>query len=222
MLDEPCLGAPRKVCDADAGAVVTRNLESLLPPPERAAVLYVAEGSPIQALNRTEPDLPLRPGLSEQRKQDDKRNETTSLFVALNTATKTVIGKCSRRDRSVELKKFPAIIDKRVLSELEILLELDNNGTHKAEMIHNWLPRQPPFHLRFTPTSASWLNHVERRFAEITRQSIRRGSFRSTKALEQAIEDYNENPKPIVGTKAADEILESVESYSRRIPHNKH
>ena len=138
------------------------------------------------------------------------------LLAALNTATGTVIGKCSLRHRAVEFKNLPAIIDKQVPSELEIHLELGNYVTHKTEMIHNWLPRRPRCHLRYTPKTASWLNHVKHSFGEITRQSIRCGSFRSTMDLKQAInhylEDYNENPKPIVWTKAADEILESSNS----------
>ena len=181
---------------------------------------------PIQALNRTQPNLPLCPGVSEQQAHGDKQNETTSLFAALNTATGKVMGKCFRRHRPVELKKFQAIIDKLVPSEREIHLELGNFGTHKTTMIHDWLACRPQLHLHFTLVSASWLNQVERWFAEITRQSIQRSSFRSTKALEQAIkdylEDYNENPKPFAWTKAADEILESVDGHSIRVSEMKH
>ena len=194
--------------------------------PECAAVLHVDEGSPIQALDRPQPMLPLRPEVWEQQTNDDKRDGTTSLFAGLDAAMGRAIGKCSRRHRSVAFKRFPAIIEKQVPSELEIHLELDNHGTHKTAMINNWRLRRSRFHLQFTLTSDSWPNHVERRFAGFTRQSIRRASFRSTNALKQAIndylEDYNENPKPIVRTKAADEILKSVESHRMRISETRH
>ena len=191
-----------------------------LSPPERAVVLCVDEKSQIQALNRTEPILPLRPGLPERRSHDYKRNGTTSLFAALNTATGEVIGKCYRRHRSVEFKKFLTVIDKAVPKELDIHLVLDNYGTHKTALIHNWLARRTRFHLHFTPTSASWINLVERWFAEITSKQIRRGSFNGTRELESAIkqylEVYNEDPKPFIWTKSADEILESLETYCKR------
>ena len=189
-------------------------------PPERAVVLCVDEKSQIQALNRTEPILPLRPGLPERRSHDYKRNGTTSLFAALNTATGEVIGRCYRRHRAVEFKKFLAIIDKAVPEELEVHLILDNYGTHKTAMIHNWLARRERFHLHFTPTSSSWINLVERWFAEITAKQIRRGSFNSTRDLESAIkrylEVYNEDPKPFIWTKSADDILESLKTYCTR------
>ena len=188
-----------------------------LHPPERAVVLCVDEKSQIQAPDRTQPVLPLRPGVPRQQTHDYKRNGTTSLFAALNTATGEVIGKCCRRHRSVEFRKFLAIIDKAVPKELDIHLVLDNYGTHKTAMIHNWLLRRPRFHLHFTPTSASWLNQVERWFAEITRKQLRHGTFRSTLALEKAIKEYleiyNENPKPFIWTKPADQILESLKTY---------
>ncbi len=190
-------------------------------PPERAVVLCVDEKSQIQALNRTEPILPLRPGLPERRSHDYKRNGTTSLFAALNTATGEVIGKCYRRHRSIEFKKFLTVIDKAVPEQLDIHLVLDNYGTHKTALVHNWLARrQPRFHLHFTPTSSSWINLVERWFAEITSKQIRRGSFNNTRELEAAIrcylEVYNEDPKPFIWTKSADEILESLKTYWKR------
>ena len=192
-----------------------------LHPPERAVVLCVDEKSQIQALDRTQPVLPLRPGVPRRQTHDYQRNGTTSLFAALNTATGEVIGKCYRRHRSVEFKKFLALIDKAVPADLEIHLVLDNYGTHKTAMIHNWLARRPRYQLHFTPTSASWINQVERWFAEITRQQIRRGSFRSTQALEKAIQEYlavyNEDPKPFVWTKSADQILESLKNYCESI-----
>ena len=188
-----------------------------LHPPERAVVLCVDEKSQIQALERTQPVLPLRPGVPRRQTHDYQRNGTTSLFAALNAATGEVIGKCYRRHRSVEFKRFLRVIDKAVPAELEVHLVLDNYGTHKTAMIHNWLMRRPRYQLHFTPTSSSWINQVERWFAEITQRRIRRGSFRSTQALEQAIKEYlavyNEDPKPFVWTKSADQILDSLQSY---------
>ena len=197
-----------------------------LHPPERAVVLCVDEKSQIQALNRTQPVLPLRPGVMRRQTHDYKRHGTTSLFAALNTATGEVIGKCFRRHRSVEFKKFLAIIDQAVPADLDIHLVLDNYGTHKTAMIHNWLARRPRYHLHFTPTSASWINQVECWFAEITRRRIRNSSFRSTQALEKAIREYleiyNQDPKPFVWTKSADEILESLKSYCESISDTDH
>ena len=188
-----------------------------LHPPERAVVLCVDEKSQIQALDRTQPVPPMRPGLSERRTHDYQRNGTTSLFAALNTATGEVIGKCFRKHRSTEFKKFLALIDKAVPEGIDVHLVLDNYGTHKTAMIHNWLARRPRCHLHFTPTSASWINQVERWFAEITRQQIHRGTYRSTQALERAIREYlevyNEDPKPFVWRKTADQILESLQGY---------
>ena len=197
-----------------------------LAPPERAVVLCVDEQSQIQALDRTQPVLPLRPGSPATRTHDYRRNGVTSLFAALNTATGEVLGKCYRKHRSVEFKKFLALIDKAVPDELEVHLVLDNYGTHKTALIHNWLARRPRFHLHFTPTSASWINQVERWFAEITRRQIRRGTFRSTLALETAIKEYlavyNEDPKPFMWHKTADEILESLKRYCEHISETEH
>jgi len=190
-------------------------------PPERAVVLCVDEKSQIQALDRTQPMLPLRTGTPARRTHDYKRNGTTSLFAALDIATGEVTGRCYPRHRSVEFRKFLTVIEKKVPKELDIHLVLDNYGTHRTAMIHKWLLRHPRFHLHFTPTSASWLNQIERWFAEITNKRIRRGSYRSTRELEQAIKDYmavhNEDPKPFVWTKSADDILESLKSYCERI-----
>ena len=195
-------------------------------PPEKAVVLCVDEKAQIQALDRTQPWLPMRPGSPEKRTHDYKRNGTTSLFAALDTATGEMIGKCFRKHHSVEFKKFLAIIDKRVPPELDIHLVLDNYGTHKTAMIRNWLARRSRYHLHFTPTSALWLNQVERWFAEITRQQIRRGTHRSTQALEKAIREYldvyNEDPQPFVWTKIADDILESLKSYYTRTSETVH
>ena len=197
-----------------------------LHPPERAVVLCVDEKSQIQALERSQPELPLRAGVPRRQTHDYRRNGTTSLFAALNAATGEVIGKCYRRHRSVEFKKFLRIIDQAVPAELEVHLVLDNYGTHKTAMIHNWLLRRPRYHLHFTPTSASWINQVERWFAELTQKRIRRGSFASTQALEQAIREYlavyNEDPKPFVWTKRADQILESLKTYCKDISDTEH
>ena len=188
-----------------------------LHPPERAVVLCVDEKSQIQALDRTQPLLPMRPGSAQKQTHDYRRHGTTSLFAALNVATGEVIGRCFRKHRSVEFKKFLDTIDKAVPAPLDIHLVLDNYGTHKTAMIHNWLARRTRYHLHFTPTSASWINQVESWFAAITRQQIRRGTHRSTQALEKAIREYlkvyNENPKPFIWTKTANQILESLKDY---------
>ena len=195
-------------------------------PPERAVVLCVDEKSRIRAPDRARPMLPLRPGTPARRTHDYKRNGTTSLFAALDIATGEVIGRCHPRHRSVEFRKFLTVVEKAVPKELEVHLVLDNYGTHRTAMIHKWLLGHPRLHLHFTPTSASWLNQVERWFAEITNKRIRRGSHRSTRELKQAIEDYlevyNENPKPFVWTKSADDILESLKSYCERITDTGH
>ena len=197
-----------------------------LAPPERAVVFCVDEKSQIQALDRTQPLLPMRPGQVERRTHDYERHGTTSLFAALNTATGEVIGKCYRRHRSSEFKKFLQLIDRNVPSDLDIHLILDNYGTHKTGMIHNYLLSRPRFHLHFTPTSASWLNLVERWFGLITEKQIRRGTFRSTTELEEAIQQYmatyNADSKPFVWTKSADQIFESVKRYCECINDSPH
>lgn len=197
-----------------------------LHPPERAVVLCVDGKSQIQALERTQPLLPLRPGLAERRTHDYERHGTTSLFAALNTATGEVLGECYQRHRSIEFKKFLTKIDQSVPRDMSVHLVLDNYGTHKTALIHKWLLRRPRFQLHFTPTSASWLNLVERWFGTITQKQIRRGSFRSTKELEEAIEGYlqihNKDPKPFVWTKTADQILETVKRYCEVITDSPH
>ncbi len=185
-----------------------------LSPPERAVVLCVDEKSQIQALDRTEPILPFRPELPERRTHDYKQNGATSLFAALNVAIGEVTGRCYRRHRLMEFLKFLRVIDRSVPEEMEVHIVLDNYSTHKTALIHNWLLRRPRFHLHFTPTSSSWLNLVERWFTKITNDQIRRGTHRSTKELEDAIKQYlkvyNEDPKPFIWTKSADQILESI------------
>jgi len=191
-----------------------------LDPPERAIILCLDEKSQIQALDRTQPLLPMRPGQVERRTHDYVRSGTTSLFAALNTATGQVIGRCFRRHRSIEFRRFLDLIEQRIPAGLEVHLVLDNYGTHKTALIHRWLAKRPHFHLHFTPTSASWLNQVERWFAQLTDKRIRRGSFRSTDALEEAIYDYlatcNQDPRPFVWAKTADEILDSIRRFCLR------
>jgi transposase len=189
-------------------------------PPDHAVVLCVDEKSQIQALDRTQPLLPLRPGQSERRTHDYKRNGTTSLFAALELKTSRVIGQLHRRHRSREFRKFLDTIEANVPAELEVHIVLDNYGTHKTAMIRNWFAKRPRFHIHFTPTYGSWINLVERWFAEITNKRIRRGVFRSVKELEAAIREYidihNEDPKPFVWTRTADEILASIARFAQR------
>jgi len=191
-----------------------------LAPPERALVLSVDEKSQIQALDRTAPMLPLRPGQVERHTHDYERHGTTSLFAALDVATGEVIGECHGRHRAVEFRSFLDTIEASVPPELEVHVILDNVSTHKTALIRRWLARHPRYHLHFTPTSASWINLVERFFALLTEKQIRRGAHRSTAELEAAILAYlaihNENPKPFIWTKSADQILASVARYCRR------
>ena len=184
-------------------------------PPDHAMVLCVDEKSQVQALDRTQPILPLRPGLPEQRTHDYERNGTTSLFAALDIATGRVIGQCYRRHRHQEFLKFLDVIDSKIPPEGEVHLVLDNYGTHKTPKVVRWFARHPRYRIHFTPTSASWINQVERWFAEITEKRIRRGSFDGVRSLEKAIQEYmdhnNQNPKPFVWTADADLILGKVQ-----------
>ena len=197
-----------------------------LHPPDRALVLCVDEKSQIQALDRTQPLLPLRPGQPERRSHDYVRHGTTSLFAALDARTGQVIGQVHRRHRAIEFRKFLETIDAAVPAELGVHLILDNYGTHKTPLIHRWLARHPRFHLHFTPTSASWLNLVERWFALLTEKQIKRGVHHSTRALEAAILAFiavsNTAAKPFVWTKTADEILASVARFCHRISGSGH
>lgn len=185
-----------------------------LNPPDRAVVLCVDEKSQIQALDRTQPLLPMRPGQVERRTHDYVRHGTTSLFAALNAKSGEVLGECHRRHRSIEFRKFLNTIDKAVAEELEVHLVVDNYGTHKTPAIHRWLLRHPRFQLHFTPTGATWVNMVERWFAALTEKQIRRGVHRSTRELEFAIYRYiqttNSDPKPFVWSKTAEQILQSL------------
>lgn len=191
-----------------------------LNPPDRALVLCVDEKSQIQALDRTAPMLPMRPGQVERRTHDYVRHGTTSLFAALDAKTGQLLAQCHRRHRSAEFRKFLDHIDASVPPELDVHLIVDNYGTHKTELIRKWLLKRPRFHLHFTPTSASWLNMVERWFAALTEKQIRRGAHRSTQELEQAILQYvdatNQNPKPFIWSKTADEILASIARFCQR------
>ncbi len=187
-----------------------------LSPPDRALVLCVDEKTQIQALDRTQPLLPMCPGRIESRTHDYVRHGTTSLFAALDVKTGRVIGECRRRHRASEFKDFLKKIDVSVPEDLDVHLILDNSSTHKTPAIHRWLVKRPRYHLHFTPTSSSWINLVERWFAALSAKQIKRGTHRSSRQLETAIRDYieinNETPKPFVWTKTADEIFARVKS----------
>ena len=191
-----------------------------LAPPERALVLCVDEKSQIQALDRTAPLLPMRPGQIERRTHDYARHGTTSLFAALDTKTGELIGQTQRRHRSVEFRNFLDTIEKNVPADLDVHLILDNYGTHKTQLIRDWKAKRPRFHFHFTPTSASWLNLVERWFALLTEKQLRRGVHRSTHELESAIrtfiQHHNKDPKPFIWHKTADQILDSVARFCTR------
>jgi len=197
-----------------------------LNPPDRALVLCVDEKSQIQALDRTQPLLPMRPGQVERRTHDYKRHGTTSLFAALDVKTGKVIGEFHRRHRSAEFRKFLDTIDQAVPARLDVHLVMDNYGTHKTAVIRNWLAKRPRFHVHFTPTSASWINLVERWFAALTEKQIRRGTHRSVRELETAIRRYlavtNESPRPFVWSKTADEILDSIARFCKRTSETGH
>lgn len=197
-----------------------------LDPPLKAMVLCVDEKSQIQALDRTQPILPLAPGLPERRTHDYMRHGTTTLFAALDIATGEVIGELHRRHRSSEFLTFLRTIEANVPSDLDIHLVMDNYGTHKTPKVKSWFARHPRFHVHFTPTSASWINQVERWFATLTEKQIRRGTHRSTRQLELDIRNYlahyNEEPRPFSWTKSADEILGSVERFCLRISNSGH
>jgi transposase len=192
-----------------------------LDPPERALVLCVDEKSQVQALDRSQPVLPMMPGMPERRTHDYLRNGVTSLFAALDIATGQVIGSLHRRHRSIEFKKFLAKLDQEVPTDLDVHLVCDNYATHKTETIQRWLATRPRFHVHFVPTSSSWLNQVERWFAELTTKLLQRGVHTSVPALEADIRawiaTWNQDPKPFVWTKTADEILGSLARYCQRI-----
>jgi transposase len=191
-----------------------------LSPPERAIVLCVDEKSQVQALDRTQPLLPMRPGQVERRTHDYKRHGTTSLFAALDVKAGTIIGKCMARHRAQEFRKFLDEVERNVPADLDIHVIMDNYGTHKTKPIRHWFAKRPRWHVHFTPTSASWLNQVERFFALLTERAIKRGIFSSVRELEAAIKTYieatNANPKPFRWTKSADDILASIKRFCLR------
>jgi transposase len=198
-----------------------RDLVGLyIDPPEHAVVLCVDEKSQIQALDRTAPLLPLRPGQVERRTHDYKRHGTTSLFAALDVKTSRVITQFHRRHRAVEFRQFLDVIDAQVPAELDVHIVMDNSSTHKTPLIWNWFAKRPRFHVHFTPTYGSWLNLVERWFAELTTKQLRRGAHRSVADLKAAIrafiDAHHEAPKPFVWTKTADQILASIARFAQR------
>jgi len=190
-------------------------------PPERAVVLCVDEKSQIQALDRSQPVLPIMPGTPERATHSYIRNGITTLFAAFDIADGTVIGELHRQHRATEFKKFLITIDKTVPADLDIHLVCDNYGTHKTPAVKAWLARHPRFHLHFTPTSSSWINQVERWFGFLTEQKIKRGAHQSVRALENDIrdwiDDWNTHPRPFIWTKTAEEILDSLARFCRRI-----
>ncbi len=188
-----------------------------LNPPEQALVLCVDEKSQIQALDRTQPLLPMRPGQPERRSHDYKRHGTVSLFAALDTATGRVIGRCFSRHRAREFRAFLNTVEAQVPDDLDVHIVMDNLATHKTKAIRDWFARHPRWHVHFTPTSASWINQVERFFARLTEKQLRRGVHRSTQELEGAIVTYidtvNADPKPFRWTKSADNILATIQRF---------
>jgi transposase len=195
-------------------------------PPERAVVLCVDEKSGMQALDRSQPVLPMMPGMPERRSHDYVRHGVTSLFAAFNIADGTVISQIHRRRRAAEFKKFLIAIDKTVPADLDVYLVCDNLSTHKTPAINDWLARHPRFHIHFTPTGSSWINQVERWFAFLTTQLLRRSVHTSVAALEKDvrewIKNWNHDPKPFVWTKTAEEILNSLARYIARISDGGH
>jgi transposase len=191
-----------------------------LTPPTRALVLCVDEKSQIQALDREQPVLPMMPGIPERRTHNYVRHGTTSLFAALDVATGFVIGKCYKRHRASEFLDFLKQIDAKVPDDLDVHIVMDNYATHKTAAIRAWLARRPRYYIHFTPTSASWINQVERWFAELSRKQLQRGVHTSVSQLEADIrgfiERHNENPKPFRWTKSADEILASVKRFCHK------
>ena len=285
LLDEPRVGAPRKITDQQIEEVVTKTLESMpknsthwstrlmatetglsqnaivriwhafglqphrvenfkfskdpqfvekvrdivglyLNPPDRAIVLCVDEKSQVQALNRTEPILPLAPGVPARQSHDYERHGVTSLFAAMDVASGVTISTCYRRHRNQEFLRFLNDVENNLPAGLDVHLVMDNYGTHKVAKVRSWLARHPRYHLHFTPTSGSWLNLVERLFAEVTERCVRRGSHTSIRSLEKAMLAYldqrNENPKPFIWTADADLILGKVERLCKRISRSGH
>jgi transposase len=197
-----------------------------LNPPERAVVLCVDEKSQIQALDRTAPILPMLPGTPQRATHDYKRAGTSSLYAALDLATGKVIGRLHSRHRAIEFKQFLQTLDREVPDQLAVHLVLDNSSTHKTPAIQRWLAAHPRFAVHFTPTSSSWLNLVERWFAELTTKKLRRGTHHSVRQLNDDIrawiETWNDTPRPFVWTKTTDQILDSIARYCQRINESRH
>jgi transposase len=195
-------------------------------PPDNAIVLCVDEKSQVQALNRTQPILPLGPGIPARQSHDYERHGVTSLFAALNVATGEAIAKCHRRHRHQEFLKFLTVIDATLQGEAEVHLVMDNYGTHKVTKVRQWLARHPRYHVHFTPTGGSWLNLVERLFADVTQRCVRRGSHTNVAQLERSMLTYlehrNRDPKPFVWTADADLILGKVGRLCERISNSGH
>jgi transposase len=203
--------------DPDFVAKVRDVVGLYVSPPEHALVLCVDEKSQIQALDRSQPVLPMRPGQPERRSHDYKRHGTTSLFAALDVATGRVIGQCFPRHRAAEFRRFLDEIEANVPKNLDVHLVMDNYATHKTPLIRAWFAKRPRWHVHLTPTSSSWLNQVERFFALITDKKIRRGVYRSVADLKADIaafiDQHNAQPKPFRWTKSADQILASIERF---------
>jgi transposase len=197
-----------------------------LNPPDAAVVLCADEKSQIQALDRTAPVLPLLPGVARRRSHDYTRHGTTNLYAALEVASGKVISQMTPRHRAIEFKRFLARIDQAVPGELDVHLIVDNSSTHKTPAIQRWLLAHPRFHVHFTPTYSSWLNLVERWFAELTNKWLRRGTHRSvgelTASIQSWIDTWNQEPRPFVWTKTADQILENITRYLQRISNSGH
>jgi transposase len=197
-----------------------------LNPPERAVVLCVDEKSQIQALDRTAPILPILPGIPERATHDYKRHGTSSLYAALDLTTGKVIGQLHSRHRAIEFKKFLQTLDREIPQDLDVHIVLDNASTHKTPVIKRWLLAHPRFVLHFTPTSSSWINLVERWFSELTTKKLRRATHTSVRQLNQDIrawiDTWNEDPKPYVWTKTADQILQSISRYCTTITDSRH
>jgi transposase len=197
-----------------------------LDPPEAAVVLCVDERSQIQALDRTAPIFPMMPGTPARASHDYKRAGTSSLYAALNITSGQVIGSLHSRHRAIEFKNFLIKIDREVPAEYDVHVVLDNASTHKTPAVKRWLAAHPRFVLHFTPTSSSWLNLVERWFGELTTKKLQRGTHRSVRALNADIrtwiDTWNDNPRPYVWTKTADQILDSIARYCTRINDSRH
>ena len=191
-----------------------------LNPPDRAVVLCVDEKTQVQALDRSQPILPLRPRQAERRTHDYRRHGTTSLFAALDVKIGTIIGKCMPRHRAADFRRFLDMVEKNVPADLDVHVVMDNASSHKTKLIRDWFAKRPRWHVHFTPTSASWINQVERFFGMLTDDQIRRGAHRSVRELEAAITAYidarNADPKPFRWVKSADEILAAVQRFCQR------